>query len=290
MSRHRPRRAKKRDYFFAAFAGAAFLAGAAFFTAAVDFAAAALAGALAGAFFAAGFAAALAAGFLAGAAFFAGAALALAGAAFFTAGFAAAFAAGFLAGAAFALGAAAFGLAAGAAFFTAVAAFAATAFTGAFFAGALDAGALDDVLAMRCPLRLCRWPLVTRRAYAYLTRACLASEALRRLNFGYIESMSAMIDSESGKDSSRVTANFCRRISERCDSCDLLVKLTISCGGVDRAWSLVACRVAKTVAFPRLILLDQGDNKNSTKLYVSFLLAFILSEMWTPEPANDSDP
>ncbi|MER8430658.1 hypothetical protein [Mesorhizobium caraganae] len=46
----------------------------------------------------------------------------------------------------------------------------------------------------------------------------------------------------------------------------------------------------KTIAFPRLILLDQGDNKNSTKLYVSFLLAFILSEMWTPEPANDSDP
>ncbi len=163
MSRYCPRRAKKRDYFFAAFAGA-FLAGAAFFTGAEDFAAAALTGALAGAaFFAAGFAAAFAAGFLAGAAFFAGAALALAGAAFFTAGFAAAFAAGFFAGAAFALGAAAFGLAAGAAFFTAVAAFAAAAFTGAFFAGALDAGALDDCLAMRCPLRCCRWPLVTRR-------------------------------------------------------------------------------------------------------------------------------
>lgn len=159
--------AKKRDYFFAAFAGAAFLAaGAAFFTGAEDFAAAALAGALAGAaFFAAGLAAALAAGFLAGAAFFAGAAflagaaffadaaLALAGAAFFAAGFAAALAAGFLAGAAFAFGAAAFGLAAGAAFLTAVAAFAAAAFTGAFFAGALDAGAFDDCLAMRCPLR-----------------------------------------------------------------------------------------------------------------------------------------
>ncbi|MES0217688.1 hypothetical protein NKL07_20265 [Mesorhizobium sp. C280B] len=159
-----PRRQQDRDYFLAfAFAGAAFglAAGAAFFTAAEDFAAAAFAGA---AFFAAGFAAAFAAGFLAGAAFFAGAALALAGAAFalagaafFTAGFAAALAAGFLAGAAFALGAAAFALAAGAAFFTAVAAFAAAAFAGAFFAGdfagALDAGALDDCLAISCPFR-----------------------------------------------------------------------------------------------------------------------------------------
>lgn len=155
-----PRRSESGDYFLAfAFAGAAFglAAGAAFFTAAEDFAAAAFAGA---AFFAAGFAAAFAAGFLAGAAFFAGAALALAGAAFalagaafFTAGFAAALAAGFFAGAAFALGAAAFALAAGAAFFTAVAAFAAAAFTGAFFAGALDAGALDDCLAISCPFR-----------------------------------------------------------------------------------------------------------------------------------------
>ncbi len=192
---HCPPRAKKRDYFLAfAFAGAAFAfglaVGAAFFTATEDFAAAAffagaafLAGAaffigavLAGAaFFVAGFAGAFAAGFLAGAA------LALAGAAFVTAGFAAAFAAGFLAGAAFAL-AAAFGLAAGAAFFTAAAAFAATAFTGAFFAGAffagdLDAGALDDCLAISCPLVV---PTAVNdpARNAYLTRACLASEAL----------------------------------------------------------------------------------------------------------------
>lgn len=163
----------ERDYFLPALAGAAFglAAGVAFFTGAEDFAAAAFfagaafaAGFLAGAAFAAGFlagaafftaglAAAFAAGFLAGAAFAAGFAAALAGAAFFTAGFAAAFAAGFLAGAAFALATAAFGLAAGAAFFTAAATFAVAAFAGAFFAGALDAGALDDCLAMRCPFR-----------------------------------------------------------------------------------------------------------------------------------------
>lgn len=163
----------ERDYFLPALAGAAFglAAGVAFFTGAEDFAAAAFfagaafaAGFLAGAAFAAGFlagaafftaglAAAFAAGFLAGAALAAGFAAALAGAAFFTAGFAATFAAGFLAGAAFALATAAFGLAAGAAFFTAAATFAVAAFAGAFFAGALDAGALDDCLAMLCPFR-----------------------------------------------------------------------------------------------------------------------------------------
>lgn len=166
---------RRSVYFLAgafAFAGAAFAFGAgAFFTAglvaaaaafAAGFAAALAAGfaaAFAGAaFLAAGFAAGLAAGFLAGAAFAAG----FAGAAFFTAGFATALAAaGFLAGAALAAG---FDAAlAGAAFFTAVAAFAATAFAGAFFAGALDAGALDagaldDCLAMSCPFTLCRWP------------------------------------------------------------------------------------------------------------------------------------
>jgi hypothetical protein len=57
--------------------------------------------------------------------------------------------------------------------------------------------------------------------------------------------MFAMIDSEIGKESSRVTANFCGRISERCDSCDLLVKVTISCGGADRAWSSVAWQITK---------------------------------------------
>ncbi|MER8674742.1 hypothetical protein NKI46_03880 [Mesorhizobium sp. M0615] len=142
-----------RCYFFLA---AGFLAGAAFFTAAVDLAAAAFIGALA-----AGFAAALAAGFLAAglaAAFAAGFATALA-AGFLAAGFAAALAAGFAtalaAGFAAAL-AAGFAAAFGAAFFTA-AGFAA-AFGAAFFAGAFAAGAFVVVFAMRCPLRLCRWP------------------------------------------------------------------------------------------------------------------------------------
>jgi hypothetical protein len=58
--------------------------------------------------------------------------------------------------------------------------------------------------------------------------------------------MFAMIDREIGKESSRVAANFCERISERCDSCDVLVKLTISCGGIDRVWSSAAYRVAKS--------------------------------------------
>jgi hypothetical protein len=57
--------------------------------------------------------------------------------------------------------------------------------------------------------------------------------------------MFAMVGTEIGKESSRVTANFCGRISERRDSCDLLVKLTISCGGGDRAWSSAAYRAAK---------------------------------------------
>jgi hypothetical protein len=76
----------------------------------------------------------------------------------------------------------AFGLAAGAAFFTAAAVFSATAFTGAFFAGAffagdLDAGALDDCLAISCPFVV---PTAVNdpARNAYLTRACLASEAL----------------------------------------------------------------------------------------------------------------
>ena len=162
-----------RCYFFLA---AGFLAGAAFFTAAVDLAAAAFIGALA-----AGFAAALAAGFLA-AAFAAGFAAALA-AGFLAAGFAAALAAGFAAalaaGFAAAL-AAGFAAAFGAAFFTA-AGFAA-AFGVAFFAGAFAAGAFVVVFAMRCPLSLCRWPLVTRQVNSYLTRVCLASEALHRIS------------------------------------------------------------------------------------------------------------
>jgi len=57
--------------------------------------------------------------------------------------------------------------------------------------------------------------------------------------------MSAMVDTEIGKESSRFTANFCERISERNDSHDLLVKLTFSCSAVDLVWSSVAYQIAK---------------------------------------------
>jgi len=57
--------------------------------------------------------------------------------------------------------------------------------------------------------------------------------------------MFAMVGTEIGKESSRVTANFCERISERNDSYDLLVKLTFSCIAVDLVWSSTAQRIAK---------------------------------------------
>jgi hypothetical protein len=144
------------------------------------------------------------------------------------AGFAAALAAGFAAALA-----AGFAAAFGAAFFTA-AGFAA-AFGAAFLAGAFAAGAFVVVFAMRCPLCLCRWPLVTRRANAYLTRAFLASEALHwilqikfRLRCEHDRDDRHKID----KESSRLAADFRERNFERRDSCDLLVKLTNSCGNV----------------------------------------------------------
>ena len=84
-----------------------------------------------------------------------------------------------------------------------------------------------------------------------------------------------MVDTEIGKESSRFTANFCERISERNDSHDLLVKLTFSCSAVDLVWSSVAYQIAKIIAPQRLILLHPDGCRNSTKLNTSFLLVYM---------------
>jgi hypothetical protein len=57
--------------------------------------------------------------------------------------------------------------------------------------------------------------------------------------------MFAMVGTETGKESSRVTANFCERNFVHRDSCDLLVKLTFSCSAVGLVWSSVAYQIAK---------------------------------------------
>ena len=84
-----------------------------------------------------------------------------------------------------------------------------------------------------------------------------------------------MVGTETGKESSRVTANFCERNFVHRDSCDLLVKLTFSCSAVDLVWSSVAYQIAKIIAPQRLILLHPDGCRNSTKLNTSFLLVYM---------------